>query len=214
MKAIAQRLQAHPNYGAFSLWRESLVEAEELRQRFEEWVFLNAAAVLFSGKTGELLTLSFDEFNLSASDVEDYLFGLSERWGFAYRMLDESERSLKFIVYDTGRLQDVLDEAPFCVMGAKLDYAYPLKADYFLEEVRERWQLHQKIPHEIGVALGYPLDDVFGYMGLLPLACKGVCGWQVYGCLRESQRRSCAFNDARCQALCFLAGSAMKRVPW
>ena len=59
------------------------------------------------------------------------------------------------------------------------------------------------IPHEIGVALGYPLDDVFGYMGLLPLACKGVCGWKVYGCMAESRRRSCAFNDARCQALIF-----------
>ena len=49
-------------------------------------------------------------------------------------------------------------------------------------------------------------EDVFGYMGLLPLSCKGACGWQVYGCMEESQRRSCAFKDARCQALMFLAG--------
>lgn len=208
MNAIAQRLQNHPNFSIFSVWRESLSEADELRQRFEEWVFLNAAAVLFSDKTGELLTLSYREFELSAATVGSLLEGLAERWGFSYRLLDENDLSLKFVVYDRDRLQKVLDEAPYCVMGAKLNYSYPLRADGFINEVRERWQMHGKVPHEIGVALGYPLDDVFGYMGLLPLPCKGVCGWQVYGCLRESQRRSCAFNDARCQALVFLAGAA------
>ena len=189
----------------FHDWRSSLSEVEREQQRFDEWLFLNASSVLLSEKTGELLTLSLDEFKMSPREVEAGLQRLAEMWGFSFRLLFESNGLLKLIIYQKERLQAVLDEAPFCIMGAKLNYSYPLRAESFIEELKERWQRDARVPHEIGVALGYPLDDVFGYMGLLPLPCLGVCGWQVYGCMQESKRRSCAFNDARCQALIFLA---------
>jgi len=192
----------------FQDWRASLLAAEEKEQRFDEWLFLNASSVLLSEKTGELLSFDLDEFEMTTAEVEAGLGRLSSIWGFEYRLLFESNDLLKFIVFQKDRLQAVLDEAPFCVMGAKLNYSYPLRSDSFIDEIEERWHQHGSVPHEIGVALGYPLDDVFGYMGLLPLPCLGVCGWKVYGCMKESQRRSCRFNNARCQALVFLAQTA------
>lgn len=193
----------------FHEWRAELSGCPAVEQRFDEWVFLNAATVLIGEKTGELLAMDLNEMELAVEDVEVGLMRLAGQWGFEYRLLLESNGFLKFIIFQEERLQSVLDEAPFCVMGAKLNYGYPLRAESFVDEVKERWLTRGAIPHEIGVALGYPLDDVFGYMGLLPLACKGVCGWQVYGCMQESQRRSCAFNNARCQALAFLAGTTV-----
>jgi hypothetical protein len=189
----------------FEDWRARLTAVEEKEQRFDEWVFLNASSVLLSEKTGELLSLSLGELDLSESEVEAGLQRLSEMWGFSYRLLYTSNGLLKMILFQEDRLQAVLDAAPFCIMGAKLNYSYPLRATVFIDELRERWHQHGALPHEIGVALGYPLDDVFGYMGLLPLPCKGVCGWKVYGCMQESRRLSCAFNNARCRALVFLA---------
>ncbi|HKK18208.1 MAG TPA: DUF3793 family protein [Opitutales bacterium] len=189
----------------FRDWRDSLSAAEREQQRFDEWLFLNASSVLLSEKTGELLTFSLEEFGKSPREVEAGLSRLAEMWDFSFRLLYESNDLLKLIVYQKDRLQAVLDEAPFCIMGAKLHYRYPLTSESFIEELRRRWHRHARVPHEIGVALGYPLDDVFGYMGLLSLPCLGVCGWQVYGCMKESKRRSCAFNNARCQALIFLA---------
>ncbi|MFP4157911.1 MAG: DUF3793 family protein [Opitutales bacterium] len=208
MNAFTAHPLHDPRLRHFHAWRDDLAGASPLRQRFEEWVFLNGAAVLLAEKTGELLTLSYDEFPMDTATVEAGLRRLSRILKFDYRLLDGGERSLKFIIYQEDRLQAVLDEAPYCVMVEQLGYRYPLLAAGFIEEVRERWQRHNEVPHEIGVALGYPLDDVFGYMGLLPLPCKGACGWQVYGCLRESKRRSCAFSDARCRALVFLASAA------
>jgi hypothetical protein len=198
---IEQSIDLQP----FHDWRSSLSGVEREQQRFDEWLFLNASSVLLSEKTGELLTLSLEEFEMSPGQVETGLRRLSEMWGFSFRLLFESNDLLKLIIYQSDRLQAVLDEAPFCIMGAKLDYSYPLRSESFIEELKERWHREAKVPHEIGVALGYPLDDVFGYMGLLPLPCLGVCGWQVYGCMQESKRRSCAFNNARCQALMLLA---------
>jgi len=191
----------------FRDWRDSLSDAEREQQRFDEWLFLNASTVLLGEKTGELLTLSLEEFEMSPREVEAGLQRLAEMWDFSFRLLFQSNDLLKLIVYQRDRLQAVLDEAPFCIMGAKLHYSYPLRSASFIEELKERWHRDAKVPHEIGVALGYPLDDVFGYMELLPLPCLGVCGWQVYGCMQESKRRSCAFNNARCQALMFLANA-------
>lgn len=189
----------------FHDWRDSLSLLKRKQQRFDEWVFLNASSVLLSEKTGELLSVGMEELEVTVDDVAVNMRRLSEMWGFSYRLLFESNDLLKLIVYQKHRLQAALDEAPFCIMGAKLNYRYPLRADGFIDEVKQRWNRDGIVPHEIGVALGYPLDDVFGYMGLLPLPCLGACGWQVYGCMQESKRRSCAFNNARCQALMLLA---------
>jgi hypothetical protein len=198
-----------PRLARFYAWRKRLEGVEDGDRdgdrAVEEWIFLNAAPVLLADKTGELLSLSLDEFPLSAGALSAVLESFAASWGCAYRVLSEGNGTIKFIVYDRVRLQRVLDDAPYCVMGAKLHYAFPLRADGFVAELQARWARNGQVPHEIGVALGYPLDDVFGYMGLLPLPCKGVCGWRVYGCLHESRRRSCAFNNARCQALVFLA---------
>ena len=198
---------AETKWAPFRDWKADIFAQATEDQRFEEWVFLNASSVLLSEKTGELLALSLTELEMTVDSVEPALERLAGQWGFDYRLLFESNGILKLIIFQEERLQEVLDLAPYCVMSAQLNYSYPLRPQSFIDEVKERWTASGSIPHEIGVALGYPLDDVFGYMGLLPLSCKGACGWQVYGCMKESQRRSCAFNNARCQALMFLAGS-------
>ena len=86
-------------------------------QRFDQWIFLNASSVLLSEKTGELLALHLDEMEMTVNEVESGLGRLSEQWGFDFRLLYDSNGYLKFIIYQTDRLQSVLDEAPFCVMG-------------------------------------------------------------------------------------------------
>ncbi|MEM9157644.1 MAG: DUF3793 family protein [Verrucomicrobiota bacterium] len=197
--------QSNSTLARFLPWRSELAGMGAKAKQFERWVFLNASSVLLSEKTGELLALNLEELEMTASEVETGLGRLAENWGIHFRALRVSNGILKFIVYREDRLQEVLKETPFCVMGAQLHYQYPLQAESFIDQLKNRWEKSGEIPHEIGIALGYPLDDVFGFMGLLPLPCKGVCGWRVYGCMKESQRRSCAFSSARCQALVFLA---------
>lgn len=200
-----------PDLERFQSWRSEVCQKPEAQRKLEEWVFLNAAGVLLADKTGELLTLRHSEFGLSAQDVHELIGQFAATWDFDSQIMSESNGSTKFVAYRRERLQAVLDEAPYCVMCGKLNYSYPLQSETFMTELKDRWDFHGRLPHEIGVALGYPLDDVFGYMGLLPLPCKGVCGWRVFGCMKESQRRSCAFNNARCQALFLLTRAALRK---
>lgn len=204
-------LQVTAELERFLPWRATVSPSSVPQQRFEEWVFLNASGVLLGEKTGELLALRLAEFPFTEVELESALARLAVSWGFAFRLLHRSNGHQKLIIYDLERLRATLEEAPYCVMSAQLNYRYPLSPKSFLDEIVERWEQHGAVPHEIGVALGYPLEDVFGYMGLLPLACKGVCGWRVYGCMAESRRRSANFQNARCRALAFLAATAPER---
>lgn len=205
MKGLAEQ---SIDLASFNDWRQSLDTLSAREKRFDEWFFLNASTVLIGQKTGELLACDLAEFDLKRDEISACLVRLSEMWGVRARELFVSNGFLKLIVFDQQRLVEVLNQAPYCVMGLKLKYAYPLSPESFLAEVETRWNDTGCLPHEIGVALGYPLDDVFGYMGLLPLSCKGACGWQVYGCMKESTRLSCGFSQARCHALMLLSQAA------
>ncbi|CAA6677218.1 MULTISPECIES: DUF3793 family protein [unclassified Lentimonas] len=196
---------------SFTSWRRGIAVLSQSQKRFDEWFFLNASTVLLSEKTGELLSIDLSEFSMTETDATANLQRLSEIWSVSCSVMYLSNGFLKFVVYQAERLQAALEQAPHCVMVDKLNYAAPLEAGAFMAELRLRWNATGELPHEIGVALGYPLEDVFGYMGLLPTACKGMCGWQVYGCLKKSTELSGRFNKARCDALVMLskvAGSA------
>ncbi|NJN67192.1 MAG: DUF3793 family protein [Chloroflexaceae bacterium] len=85
------------------------------------------------------------------------------------------------------------------VLGGTLGYVCPITAHAFVFEVGQRWREGGNLPHEIGLALGYPVKDVLGYMGLLPLDFTGCCGWRVYGDPSPSFAMSRACQDAvRC----------------
>ena len=72
-------------------------------------------------------------------------------------------------------------------------------ADALPEELVE--QLTGKIqgnayPHEIGLFLGYPIKDVYGFMGL-PIPYRKTMGWRMYGDVRPSERAYYAYKRAR-----------------
>ena len=186
-------------------WRAKVGEKTSANQRFDAWLFLNASSVLLSEKTGELLTVDLKELNLPIGVFQGALSRLAVEWVFDFRVMHQSKGRIKFVVYQKDRLEKALREAPKCILHGKLGYAKENSGESFLTEVAARWTASDSLPHEIGLALGYPALDVFGFMGLLPLPCKGVCGWRVYGCFDESKRRSDAFTNARCRALAFLA---------
>ena len=55
-----------------------------------------------------------------------------------------------------------------------------------LERLKERLTKYDCFPHEIGIFLGYPLEDVIGFITHKGKDCK-LCGiWKVYGNVAEA----------------------------
>lgn len=186
-------------------WKEELSSLESEESEFQKWLFVHIASVLFGGKAGELLNLTSEHSDSSINRQREIIERLSLKWKFSYHFLVQDSRSAKVIIYNNNKVHDAISRVPPCIFNDQLNYPIGISPGEFLETVKERWKKTREIPHEIGLALGYPIKDVLGYMGLLPLKCMGLCGWRIYGDPAPSLNECRKFTHARKCALIFLA---------
>lgn len=190
----------------FQSWRDQLSAQAAWMKGLDEWLFTNASSVLLSEKPGELLNLELSEFDCSETQALNALENRCREWNVEHQILRRSGSTVKLIIYAEERVERRLTLVPQCVLTHDLGYPQGVRAHTFLRIISQRWNETGRVPHEIGFVLGYHVDDVMGFMGMLPLECKGFCGWRVYGDLGEAQRLRRTFLTARCRALEFLEG--------
>jgi len=82
-----------------------------------------------------------------------------------------------------------------------------------LDRLSERLCAEREFPHEIGLLLGYPLDDVVGFIEHRGQACEASCYWKTYtdpelAKRSEERYRKCSkvYRD------CFLRGVPFPRL--
>lgn len=189
----------------FQGWKSQMCHLPTHQAAFEKWLFVHLGSVLLANKTGELLTFSKNEFQLSLDWRLKRLQTLASEWGCVARCLHETDHSAKVVIYRPEKAKAALNEAGPCLLHQTLGYPCSIEPDVFLSELARRWQTQAEIPHEVGLILGYPLKDVLGFMGLQPLQCTGLCGWRIYGDPSQSRELSQAFQQARQQAAVLMA---------
>ncbi len=192
----------------FQNWKTRVSQNLSSEAEFEKWLFVHSASVLLARKAGELLTLPEKQFGLHRMRHIEILETLTAQWGISFFVLYTNTISTKIIIYQPDRVKACLAEIPQHVLTGALRYQHNMDVmdvQEFLQEIRHRWYETGAIPHEIGFALGYPVKDVLGYMGLLPLECTGVCGWKIYGDPSPSLQIGNEVLLATTQAISFLA---------
>lgn len=185
-------------------WKLRVTGDSSREAEFEKWLFVSIASVIFGRKAGELLSLTSNQFDLPLAQRLACVAQLVESWDLSSYVLYQTTFATQVIIYRAEQVQEALTAVSPCILACTLNYVCGLDPAAFLAEVARRWQETGDIPHEIGLALGYPIKDVLGYMGVLPLPCTCCCGWRVYGDPAPSLDRSRAFVAARQQALFFL----------
>ena len=184
----------------FTEWKKKLVALDCSNSALERWLFVQTAGVLFGGKTGELLIVKKEFFPLPEKSCRSIIDSFCASWGLDYKVLVVSGQSLKIIVYTQQAVNRRLKRASKKFLHCNLRYPFGLDAERFLEEVGCRWKETGRIPHEIGIALGYPLKDVWGFMGFRSFRCSGSCGWRIFGDPAPSVRARIRYEEARRKA--------------
>lgn len=77
-------------------------------------------------------------------------------------------------------------------------YQYPNTFELCIQELKKRLNT-KNFPHEIGVFLGYPLDDVIGFIEHKPYYLVG--DWKVYQNVNEAKKQFDVFKQAKEQML-------------
>lgn len=187
----------------FIKWKSGINRATKNGSDFEKWLFIRLSAVLLAGKAGELFPLKMGLFGLRIDAQIRRIDDLSSTWNYSYCVLCQSFSCAKIVIYHPKKVKKSLSELPPWVFDAT-GYPHNIEPGDFLEEVGKRWDEKKEIPHEVGLALGYPIKDVLGYMGLLSLPCTGMCGWRIHGDPQPSLCISRKYKRARQRAESFL----------
>lgn len=184
----------------FHQWKLRLRQICHKQADFERWLFEQVSRVLFGRKSGELIKIQDKMMDLTLDQCTTFARVLCELWDVDLKVLHCKNDTCKLIVYNENLLNNRLSRASKKKLHKKLGYAIGIKAHEFLNELSHRWKSTDRIPHEVGLALGYPLKDVWGYMGLTKDSCSGCCGWQVFGDPRPSINLHRRYEEARREA--------------
>ncbi len=185
---------------AFQEWKNKLNSSDMPQSSFERWLFLQVSGVILGGKSGELLILKKEIIDMPFDACLDHIGSFCKSWRLSYSLLVMNESSMKFIIYNEQAVNQRLKTASKKILHCHLKYPFGLNAQTFLTELSKRWTESNRIPHEIGVALGYPLKDVWGFMGLNNFKCNGSCGWQIFGDPVPSRKTRAQYEHARRRA--------------
>lgn len=129
--------------------------------------------------------------------------------GFSYFILLKTESKTVFLVYDSKRLEECVSGRDAAGLLRKTGY-YALELKELLKNCRLRYRQYASegrgFPHELGVFLGYPVEDVEGFIENNGKNCLYTGYWKVYANLPEKLSVFKNYDNARLALLQMLSG--------
>lgn len=152
----------------------------------EDMIVRHCSPTLAGLKTGSIFSCSF----LNAEDMRNTLRRLNHLLGKkGLRVLPlrfKKNRALVY-VYRPSRLSRDLQHATACRLLKERGYGME-SPEHCVIELIKRLGESEEFPHEIGLFLGYPPEDVRGFIENRAGGCKCVGYWKVYGDAEAAQR--------------------------
>lgn len=152
----------------------------------EQMMINNCSPTLAGLKTGSLFTAGFGSGAERVAVLRSWNSMLRKKGLRAVPLGEKNGRTLVY-VYRISRLcSDLQDSAARSILSARgYDCDFP---ESCIVRLAKRLQSSPEFPHEIGLFLGYPPEDVSGFICGKP--CKLTGAWKVYG---DEERASKTF---------------------
>ena len=113
------------------------------------------------------------------------------RFGVRICLLGWREGRAMLLVWRPRRIRSILSDAGAHEFLAK--HRLPSRSGALMGELRRRLRAYYNdrapFPHEIGLVLGYPIEDVDGFMSDGGQGARACGRWKVYGDVDEALRR-------------------------
>lgn len=150
----------------------------------EKLLVLHCAPSLAGIKTGNLFQYRFSSKNDLLAELRDLNERLNGK-GIYIETLRIRNSVALILAYRPKRLEEDLKRVGAYAFLKQFGYSGTDK-EHAISRLKERFVLHNRFPHEIGLFLGYPLADVIGFIenGGQNSKCTGC--WKVYRDEREA----------------------------
>ncbi len=163
-------------------------------KRFEQKLAFHTAPSLLGIKAASLVSFKKSEFDIpaNASRFNDR----AKAKELKIRMLHECGERVLILVYNERLLQKRLQDSAAAEILNSCGYS-DLSLEACLDRLSERIGADGGFPHEIGIFLDYPVEDVAGFIENNGDNFK-LCGyWKVYGNAERAQRTFDNYNKCR-----------------
>ena len=170
-------------------------------KKFEEVLSMHCSPVLMGRKPSNLVSFSKQEMPDIPELVEFYAEKLKKNCIFM-EIICQCRTHYQILVYRPDMLKRCLTLKGAQRILREAGYPEDASLNGLLRHLRHRFEERRDFPHEIGLFLGYPLEDVEGFCKYKGKACK-LCGyWKVYGDVDSALRQFAVYEESRA----FLAG--------
>lgn len=175
----------------------------------EDLLIANCAPTLAGLKTGCMFGCPYE----SRAALLDTLRRMNETLvpkGMRLLPLRFSETKALLYLYRPKKLaQDLAQPEAACLLCSK---GYPKDCNGCVFHLIRQLRSRGEFPHEVGLFLGYPAEDVCGYIRD-PAGCKCVGCWKVYGNEAEARQRFAQYKKCtRIYRQCHCGGRPLERL--
>lgn len=157
------------------------------RKELLRFLLLKTAAVRSGIKPGELLRVQhcYKSKNSEGFNFCLYRDDILQSMKLNYLELRVEDESSLILFYHDETMKKALSDGGNPDLLQALGYPVDAGAGELLAHLCDRFAV-EKIPHEVGVFIGYPLKDVKGFMENLPRTPVHHGDWAVFGDAAES----------------------------
>ena len=161
----------------------------------EKYLVEHCAPTLASLKTANLFTYHFEteEDILTRIDIWNSTF---KEKGIELILLKKEKKFALIYVCRKARLQKDLNKQGVAEFLSEYGYR-STDVNYAINRMKARLSACDSFPHEIGIFLDYPLDDVIGFINNAGENCKCTGCWKVYCNECEAIRTFAKFKKCR-----------------
>ena len=146
----------------------------------ENLIIKHCAPTLAGLKTGNLFTASYESKEQLDKEIDRLNERLECRGIRVVRLRARMGRVLIYI-YRPAKLAGDLDRSEAREILAQFGYAEADETADCINRLSQRISSCSDFPHEIGLFLGYPTEDVKGFIECGGQGCKACGYWKVYG---------------------------------
>lgn len=164
----------------------------------EELIIRSAAPTLAGLKTGSLFPCRFDSRETFTREIRSFNRRLGRK-GLRLMPLRLTDGGALLYLYRPDRLQQDLENDEARALLTEIGYDDP-RPGRCLPRLLARFRGGEEFPHEIGLFLSYPPEDVRGFIRHKGRHCKCVGCWKVYGDAAQALRRFESYRH--CTARC------------
>ncbi len=158
----------------------------------DELLIAQCSPTMAGLKTGSLFTCPFDSQTALVQNVQKFNLRFRSR-GIRLLVLKFMPARALLYMYRPSKLRtDLQDATAAALLSGR---AYPVQVpEQCLAELIRRLHQEERFPHEIGLFLGYPPQDVQGFMEQGARKAKYAGHWKVYGDEAAAKRKFAQYD--------------------